>query len=111
MKLKVFSVFDSKIKLYGQPFYALSEKQVIFGFTESVNSSDPKSDVARWPEDYTLFELGEYEEETGTFNLLSAPCSIVNGISLKKSVSSLVRSVPSQDGEVQLDLLKQGSPV
>lgn len=63
MLLKMFCVFDSKIGAYMQPFFLRSKGEALRSFTEAVN--DPKTSFFKHPGDYTLFEIGEYSEETG----------------------------------------------
>jgi hypothetical protein len=63
MKPKLFSVYDSKIESYDKPFMAKTRGEAIRGFRDFVNEKDNM--VSRHPEDYTLFEIGEYDEEKG----------------------------------------------
>ncbi|WNK13759.1 MAG: nonstructural protein [Microvirus sp.] len=73
-KTKVFTVYDSKIGLYNTPFHLLSTGEALRGWAEIVN--DPESKICKYPEDFTLFELGEYDQETGRFHNLNTPLSL-----------------------------------
>jgi hypothetical protein len=80
--MKVFTIFDSKVGAYLNPFFMRSKGEAIRALTISVNNSD--HDFAKFPEDYTLFELGDYEEETAKFNLYPTPTSIGKAIEFVK---------------------------
>ena len=68
MLLKVFTVFDSKAEAYLQPFYGKSKGEAIRSFIEAAN--DKQSQIGKYPEDFTLFDLGEFDDSTSRFNLL-----------------------------------------
>lgn len=74
MILKVYSVFDSKVQSFMQPFYCQSKGQALRGFTEVAN--DKQHTIGKYPEDCTLFELGEFDDATGHFSLFDTPMSI-----------------------------------
>lgn len=74
MILKVFSVFDSKAKLFSHPFYCLNSGVAVRSFEQAVNDSN--GDFGRWPSDYTLFELGEFDDDTGFISCHSTPVSL-----------------------------------
>lgn len=70
MIYKVYSVYDSKAEAYMQPFYCQSKGQAIRSFTEV--SNDNTSQIGKYPEDFTLFELGEFNDSNGRFTLYDA---------------------------------------
>jgi hypothetical protein len=72
--LKVFSVFDSKVGAYMNPIFLRSKGEAIRVFEATVNTVD--HDFYKWSADYTLFELGEFDNLKGTFKLHTAPISI-----------------------------------
>lgn len=63
MILQVFSVFDSKAKVYSQPFYSINAGVAVRSFTDLVN--DPGSSVHRYPEDFTLFQIATFDDARG----------------------------------------------
>lgn len=71
MLKKIFSVYDSKAKLFSTPFYSHNDKTAQRDFARAVN--DPQSELSKFSEDYSLMELGEFEDDTGAFNIHSAP--------------------------------------
>lgn len=56
MKKKTYCVYDSKVGVYGTPFYFLTHGQALRGWVDIAN--DPNTEIGKHPEDFTLFELG-----------------------------------------------------
>lgn len=63
MHLIMFSVFDSKAKAYIQPFHVPNADVAKRCFAHAAN--DPTSDFNRYAADYTLFEIGSFDPQTG----------------------------------------------
>lgn len=81
---KVFCVYDSKMEAYMNPFLMATKGQAIRAFSDTAN--DPQSAFSKHPEDYTLFEIGEYDDSTGRYAMYDAKIAL--GIALEfKSVS------------------------
>lgn len=68
MKVGVFCVFDSAAKAYLPPFFIRSVGEAIRSFTDAV--SDTKHQFASHKEDYTLFQLGEWDDNSGMFSTI-----------------------------------------
>lgn len=65
MILKVFSVYDVKAEAYLQPFFFVTKGQAVRAFVDSL--ADVNHAFAQHPDDYTLFLLGEFNDENGEF--------------------------------------------
>lgn len=63
MKLVMCAVFDSAVGAFMQPFWAQSEGSAVRGFGDAVN--DPKLEFGKHPQDYTLFALATFDDQTG----------------------------------------------
>lgn len=63
MKLKMYSVYDSKALVYGQPMFISAVGSALRSFADLCN--DPQSLVCKHPTDFVLFEIGEYDDSTG----------------------------------------------
>jgi len=74
MKLKMFSIFDSKISAYMNPFFARTSQEAIRMFADAVGN--PKQGFCKHPEDYTLFEIGAWDDQTAQIELLPTPHSL-----------------------------------
>lgn len=83
MNMKIFSVYDSKVEAYMQPFFMQSKGAAIRGYTELVN--DPNHSFGKYPGDFTLFELGSFDELTAKFDMYKTPVSLGVGLEFVKS--------------------------
>jgi len=79
---KVFTIYDSKMEAYMQPFFMSQKGQAVRAFTDTVN--DPTSQFNKHPEDFTLFEIGEYDDATGKFTNLQTPNSLGLALEYRK---------------------------
>lgn len=93
MKLKIFAVYDTAVAAYMQPFFMQSKGAAIRGWLDA--AEDPKTQFNKHPGDFTLFELGEYDEETGKFENALTPINLGTALSLiaKTKSNGLVSSV------------------
>jgi len=74
MKLKMFSVFDSKVGAFMNPFFVRSTAEAIRVFSDAV--SNPQQGFCKHPEDYTLFEIGSWDDQTAAIDHLDTPHSL-----------------------------------
>lgn len=63
MKLKMFSIYDSKAEAFLQPFFSQTTGTAIRSFESAAN--EVGHDFNKYAGDYTLFELGEFDQESG----------------------------------------------
>lgn len=71
MKLKAFSIYDSKVQAFETPFFLRSPGEAVRGFIDLVQ--DQKTNICRHPEDFSLFMIGEFDPEKGSIEPYSAP--------------------------------------
>nr|QJB19242.1 MAG: nonstructural protein [Microvirus sp.] len=83
MKLKVFSIYDAKMGTYQQPFCAQTIGQATRLFDDLVN--DQNTGPNKHPEDYTLFEIGSFEDEKGYFESMNTPHSLCLALELHRA--------------------------
>lgn len=76
MKWTVCSVFDSAVGVYSPPFCVRALGEGIRGFMQEAKSE--KSKISLSPNDYSLFHLGEFDDEAAVFTPLAAPRRIVS---------------------------------
>jgi len=70
----LFSVYDSKAAVYSNPFVSLNQAVALRDFNRA--ATDSNSDISRFPEDYTLVELGEFDDETSVMHLHTQPVNL-----------------------------------
>lgn len=71
MRYGIFSIRDSASKAFAQPFYAPAEQVAIRSVRDLVNAAD--NVIAKHPDDYELFELGNFVDDTGGIVALDEP--------------------------------------
>lgn len=81
MLLKAFSIRDSKAEIFNQPFFKKSHGEAERDFMQLVR--DQKSTVWQFPEDFDLYYVGNYDDQTGTFSSLDTPQHVVKAVSVK----------------------------
>jgi hypothetical protein len=64
MKHKVFSIHDNKASAFLPPFFLPQLGMALRVFTNCINESTHQFN--KNPEDFTLFEIGEFDDEHGT---------------------------------------------
>lgn len=82
---KVFTVYDSKAEIYLKPFHMNSRGEAVRAFGDA--SLDEKTQIAKHPEDFTLFEIGEFDDSNGEYRMLNAKVSLGNALELKSRVN------------------------
>lgn len=60
---RIYTAYDSKVENYLPPFFVKTKGAALRAFTEFVN--DPNTQFHKHPADYTLFEIGEFDENSG----------------------------------------------
>lgn len=90
MILKIFTVFDSKVGAYKEPIYLRSTGEAIRAMTETL--SNPQHQFSKFAEDYTLFELGEYDDANASFQLHLTPKTICKISELKSQQAPQLQS-------------------
>jgi len=84
---KIYTVFDAKAEAYLLPFMLPTKGLAIRSFSELVN--DPNHNFGKYPEDYTLFECGAYDDSTCKFDILPTPLSLGVAIEFKNDAQEL----------------------
>lgn len=84
---QIFTIFDSKAQAYLIPFFEKTNALAIRAFTSAVNDSTHQ--FSTYPEDYTLFHLGEYDEDTAELTTLPSPQSLGVAIEYKSDTQEV----------------------
>lgn len=83
MTLKVFAIRDSKGEFFTPPFYKKTAGEAERDFHQLVN--DANSMVHKYPEDYDLYYIGEFNDQDGKIKSLDSPSHICKAVNLKKA--------------------------
>lgn len=63
MKLNIYALFDSQIAAFAQPYFSPTNGSALRAFSDHVN--DKNSPVNKHPGDYSVYQLGSYDDQTG----------------------------------------------
>ncbi len=79
MKLKIFTVYDTKALAYLPPFFLPNELMAKRVFGDMAD--DITHQFGKHPEDYSLYEMGEFDDGTAGFEISKkAPALLITGL-------------------------------
>lgn len=81
MNHQIFSIYDSKAEAYLPPFVLHRSEIAARTFSDCINSETHQ--FGAHPADYTLFNIGEFDDETGHVSPHSPHNLIGNGVNFK----------------------------
>lgn len=85
--LKIFSIYDKKAVAYNQPYFFPQTGQALRAFADLVN--DNTSPLCRHPEDFALFHIGEYNDNTGVITPVTPnPIHIEEALNVKNKITA-----------------------
>lgn len=96
MLFTVFSIFDSAIKTWLPPMYARNKGEMLRNFADAVQ--DANSKLAKHPGDYSLFELGTFDDDKCIFDMLKAPVRLCLALDFVKQ-DQVVADIKSAKAE------------
>lgn len=78
--MKLYAIHDAKAETYLQPWNARANGEAIRTFSQLVtDTSSRENQFAMAPADFTLFEIGEFDQATGKLIPIT-PKSLGNGV-------------------------------
>lgn len=80
MELKIFTIRDSKGEIFHPPFYCKTHGEAERTFREL--AKDPNSLISKYPEDYDMYALGTYDNNTGKIAAIDTPQHVVKAVNL-----------------------------
>lgn len=72
MRLFLYAVFDSASGVYDRPWCALSDGAALRSFTDIACDADHA--IGKHPEHYSLFRLGDFDDNTAEISPEDAKC-------------------------------------
>lgn len=82
MKFQIFAIKDHALDAYMRPWYAQTIGQAIRMFQDEINN--PQGEMHKHADDYDLYHLGEWNEETAEFQNNGTPKQVARGKELIK---------------------------
>ena len=75
----IVSVKDRAADVFNRPFFVPHRNVAIRDFTDEVNRSATDNQLNRHPDDFDLYLLGQFDDNTGSFIPEEAPLVLVRG--------------------------------
>lgn len=85
MKLIICTVKDRAADAYGRPMFVPSTGVAIRSFSDEINRNNAENQLYNHPDDFDLYELGEFDDNTGLFSLYEQPKLLSLGKQVKLS--------------------------
>nr|QJB20268.1 MAG: nonstructural protein [Microvirus sp.] len=81
----IVCIKDTAARVFGNPFVVQASAQAIRSLRDEVNSKESTSDVRNHPEDFELYELAYFAEDSGAVSPLDPPQLLCRAKDLKES--------------------------
>ncbi len=78
MLLNIYTIHDNKAMAYLSPFTFKNDGQAVRLFGDAINNQEHT--FAKHPADYTLFNLGEFDDNTSEIKPKTTPQMLGNGV-------------------------------
>jgi len=107
MKTVVVALFDKKAKVFKTPFYVPQVEIAVRSLVGAVNGPD-RTDLTDFPEDFALYQIATYDDETAKFDCPPQPLFVAEAIQFKKPsvpqlglINAAETITPRERGNVQ----------
>lgn len=91
MKHKMYNVYDSKSEAWGMPLFYDCRANALRSLAEAVNKISDDNQIAKYPGDFTFFETGEYDRQTGVLTPYETKINLGLAIEYKKTEEVMIR--------------------
>ena len=81
-KLAVVAIRDSAVDTFNRPLFVPALGYATRLFADEVNNRE--SPMNKHPEDYELFHLGDWDDQSGQFRSLETPVLMIRGKDVQK---------------------------
>lgn len=76
--LKMFAVRDKKVGIFLKPLFDIHTGQALRSWEEACRQSE--SPFAKFPDDFSFFQLGEFDDLSGSMRVLESPLELSSAI-------------------------------
>ena len=77
MKINAYSIFDTAAGAYARPFFTATDSLASRAFCDI--ASDANHEVGKHPDDYILFKVGLFDDNTGEIHPFT-PEKVISGV-------------------------------
>lgn len=78
----MYAIRDAKSEAFLNPFFKITHGEAERDFHQAVN--DPQTSLNKYPEDFDLYYLGQYDDRSGKLTSLDTPQHIVKAVQLRQ---------------------------
>lgn len=89
MRFQLCSLYDMKVRVFMRPFTVAHVSMAQEALASAVN--DPEHPCSAHPEDYTLFHIGTFDDDTGRIDSFSQPVHVALASSYQKKEMAYVQ--------------------
>jgi hypothetical protein len=79
----IVCIKDTAARVFGIPFVVQAGAQAVRSLRDEVNSKDSTSDVCKHPDDFELYQIAEFDEDSGFVIPSDGPALLVRAKDLK----------------------------
>lgn len=83
-KIKNYALLDHKAGVFLRPFTATNDGEAIRLLTTWVNDKEHNTNINKYPQDFSLHYLGEFDDQIGRFEQQEHNKEIILGISVQQ---------------------------
>lgn len=82
MQKLLCTVLDSKSAIYSAPFSSINRQTAMRDFAHA--AQEPNSQMAKFPEDFRLYALGSFDDNTGQITMFDSPEYLIAALDFHK---------------------------
>lgn len=83
MKYVIVSVYDRAAQAFGRPVFVQAVGAAVRSFQDEINREAPENEMNRHPDDFDLYEIGSFDDQTGELSVVDHQAAVALGKSLK----------------------------
>lgn len=95
MILRAYTLYDVKALQYHSPYFTHTDGMAVRMLTDLVNEGG--NNVSRHPRDFTLYQCGHYDDQTGIFTPLEPLQFVADAVSLVREPAPALFSKPDAE--------------
>lgn len=99
MNLGIYAIFDSKAECFRFPAFCRTKGEMVREFASAANRKD--SEIGKYPGDFSLYECGVFDDQTGMVSALRAPVNLGIALSYKEDGGVYPLAGPLSSDEVK----------
>lgn len=76
----VYTIKDEKALTFLFPFYCQNTTEAVRSF--QMSAENPKTSINRWPQEFSLYYLGQFDQTNAKFTMLETPEHVCSAVSV-----------------------------